>query len=62
MIDEACIARESPTNSFFNVDGIPLTMEDYGKVEDVKELLVTEKTSAHRKDLILMYLNWVSIK
>jgi len=39
-------------------DGIPLTMEDYGKVEDVKELLVTEETSAHRKDLILMYLNW----
>ena len=36
-------------------------MEDYGKVEDVKELLVTEETSAHRKDLILMYLKWVSI-
>ena len=37
-------------------------MEDYGKVADVKKLLVTEKTSDHRKDLILMYLNWVSIK
>lgn len=39
-------------------DGNPLTVEDYEKVEDVKELLVTEETSAHRKDLILMYLNW----
>ena len=48
-------------NGLFNADGNPLTVEDYEKVEEVKELLVTEETSANRKDLILMYLNWVSI-
>ena len=48
-------------NGLFNADGNPLTVEDYEKVEDVKKLLVTQQTSANRKDLILMYLNWVSI-
>ena len=48
-------------DGLFNADGNSLTVEDYEKVQDVKELLVTEETSAHRKDLILMYLNWVNI-
>lgn len=55
--DEAVLHLEMEETSV--QDGNPLTVEDFaGKVEDVKKLLVTEQTSAHRKELILMYLNW----
>lgn len=53
--EEAVLYLEMETSA---QDGNSLTVEDYEKVQDVKELLVTEETSAHRKDLILMYLNW----
>ncbi|XP_078342286.1 uncharacterized protein LOC144628101 isoform X1 [Oculina patagonica] len=38
-------------------DGSTLLVEDYGKVEDVKKLLITEEAGT-RKSLVLMYLSW----
>lgn len=43
-----------------NLDGaFLLTMGDYGKVEDVKILLISEVAN-QRRSLIRIYLDWVS--